>query len=101
FFNRFTEAANLPLAHDVPRPLPRTRLELKELIEDVKARTPRIPLPQLSDEDRQSLGARADSYETRLRFHYLGGDVNATPAGRGAGRTGRDETSARGGRNSR
>jgi alkylhydroperoxidase family enzyme len=69
---------------DVPRPVPVTRPAMKQLIEDVKVRTPRIPLPELTDEERAELGEQADSYESRLRFHYLQG-IND---GRGGSRTG-------------
>ena len=60
-------------ASDAPRPIPITRPEMKQLIEDVKVRTPRIPLPELTDTDREKLGESADSYESRLRYHYLNG----------------------------
>ena len=60
-------------ASDAPRPIPITRPEMKQLIEDVKVRTPRIPLPELTDADREKLGEGADSYESRLRYHYLNG----------------------------
>ena len=55
------------------RPTPLTRPELKRLLEDVKVRVPRIPLPELSDGDREKLGAQADSYESRVKYHYLNG----------------------------
>lgn len=70
-------APMLAQADDVlaePRQIPLTRDEMKEFLEDMKDRTPRIPLLELTDEDRAILGDRADSYETRLRYHY-------TPAG--------------------
>jgi alkylhydroperoxidase family enzyme len=54
-----------------PRPIPLTRPELKDLLEDLKQRKPRIPLPELSEEDREKLGNRAGSYEARLRHHYM------------------------------
>jgi hypothetical protein len=80
---------------DIPRPVPTTRPEMKRLLEDVKIRTPRIPLPELTDEEQEKLGTQADSYESRLRFHYLKGvddGRNGNPMGRtgqgGAGRTG-------------
>lgn len=57
---------------DAPRPIPLTRPEMKRLLEDVKVRKPRIPLPELTQQDRELLGERADSYESRLRYHYLG-----------------------------
>ncbi len=54
-----------------PRPIPLTRPEMKELLEDLKARKPRIPLPDLTDDEKQKLGNRADDYEYRLRYHYM------------------------------
>lgn len=68
------------------RPTPLTRPEMKRLLEDVKRRTPRIPLPELTDEDREKLGDRSDSYESRLRYHYLNGiesSRNPRPGSRG------------------
>lgn len=53
------------------RPVPLTRPEMKQLLEDMKSRPLRIPLPELTDADREALGDRADSYESRLRYHYL------------------------------
>jgi alkylhydroperoxidase family enzyme len=59
-----------------PRPVPLTRPEVKQYLEDMKDRKPRIPLPELTDEDRKKLGDRADNYEMRLRYHYMpGSDV--------------------------
>ncbi len=59
-----------------PRPTALTRPEMKQLLEDMKARKPRIPLPELTDEDKKALGERGQSYESRLRYHYMpgGGD---------------------------
>ena len=64
-----------------PRPTPLTRPEMKELIEDMKARKPRIPLPELTEEDKKKLGERGTGYESRLRYHYM-------PASEGGGRGG-------------
>ncbi len=69
---------------NVPRPLPVTRLEVKQLLEEMKTRTPRIPLPELTDADREALGERSTSYESRLRYHYSPGG-NAPGAGRTGG----------------
>jgi AhpD family alkylhydroperoxidase len=63
---------------DEPRPIPLTRPEMKRLIEDMKARKPRIPLPELSEAEKAKLGERGASYESRLRTLYL-------PAGEGFG----------------
>lgn len=54
-----------------PRPVPLTRPEMKQLLEDMKSRPNRIPLPELTEEDKANLGSRADSYESRLRYHYM------------------------------
>ncbi len=69
----------LPAEDIVPtaRPIPLTRDEMKRMLEDLKSRPIRIPLPELTDQDREVLGERAESYEARLRYHYL-------PAGEGS-----------------
>ncbi len=54
-----------------PRPIPATRAEMKELLEDMKKRPHRIPLPELTEKEKQELGERAESYESRLRYHYV------------------------------
>jgi alkylhydroperoxidase family enzyme len=54
-----------------PRPVPATRPEMKELLEAMKKRPHRIPLPELSEEEAAELGERSGSYEGRLRFHYV------------------------------
>ena len=59
------------------RPIPLTRDEMKRMLEDLKSRPIRIPLPELTDQDREALGERAENYEARLRYHYL-------PAGEGS-----------------
>lgn len=56
---------------NTPRPIPLTRPEMKQYLEDMKARKPRIPLPELTDDDKAKLGDRGNSYESRLRYHYL------------------------------
>lgn len=66
----FAGAARADDPADQPLPVPLTRPEMKQALEDLKDRTPRIPLPELTAEDRAELGDRADSYETRLRYHY-------------------------------
>jgi hypothetical protein len=54
-----------------PLPVPLTRPELKQALEDLKARQPRIPLPELTPEEKEKLGERGASYEGRLRYHYM------------------------------
>jgi hypothetical protein len=55
----------------LPLPVPLTRPEMKQALEDLKERKPRIPLPLLSAEEKQQLGERGLNYEGRLRYHYL------------------------------
>jgi alkylhydroperoxidase family enzyme len=64
-----------------PRPVPLTRPEVKQYLEDMKSRKPRIPLPELTEEEKAKLGERGAGYEARLRYHYM-------PAGEGGGRGG-------------
>lgn len=54
-----------------PRPIPATRTEMKELLEDMKKRPYRIPLPELTEKEKQELGERSTNYEARLRFNYI------------------------------
>ena len=56
---------------DTPPPTPLTRPDMKQMLEDVKARKPRIPLPELTEAEKEKLGDRGTSYESRLRYHYL------------------------------
>ena len=56
---------------ETARPIPATRPEMKLLLEDMKSRPTRIPLPDLTDEEREKLDERAEDYEARLRYHYL------------------------------
>jgi hypothetical protein len=74
-----------------PRPIPLTRPEMKQLIEDMKVRKPRIPLPELTEEEKAQLGERGGGYEGRLRLHYMprgeargGGGAGPGAAGRAA-----------------
>jgi hypothetical protein len=88
---------------DDPRPVPLTRPEMKQFLEDMKGRKPRIPLPELTEDEKARLVEREIGYENRLRTLYLpegwgfgGGGANratgtaATPktaqAGGGLGR---------------
>lgn len=83
-------AVSTPLAWAVdsanaPRPIPLTRPEMKEFLEDMKGRTQRIPLPELTDADRDKLGERSGSYESRLRYHYMPPAEGQGPGGQGRG----------------
>jgi alkylhydroperoxidase family enzyme len=72
----------------LPRPVPVTRPEMKHLLEDLKNRPQRIPLPELTDKDREALGDRANSYEARLRYHYMPANEGSVFGGGGRGRGG-------------
>lgn len=58
---------------------------MKQSLEDMKDRKPRIPLPELTAEEKEKLGERGQSYESRLRYHYLGGGEGRRGAGGGGG----------------
>lgn len=69
--NKFADVrANAP---DEPRDTPITRPAMKQYIEDLKNRTPRIPLPELTEEEKkkQLEDPRAGGYEGRLRSLFL------------------------------
>ncbi|MEK6258306.1 MAG: hypothetical protein AABP62_06760 [Planctomycetota bacterium] len=88
-----------------PRPIPLTRPEMKEYLEDMKGRTLRIPLPELTDADKEKLGERGGGYEGLLRYHYMsqgdgqrgtgapGGQGRGEGRGAGGGGFGRDNDS--------
>ncbi len=67
-------SAALAVAADsgnAPLPVPLTRPVMKQALEDMKGRKERIPLPELTDADKEKLGERSTSYESRLRYHYM------------------------------
>lgn len=63
-----------PHRSDAPRATPITREAMKQYLEDLKDRTPRLPLPPLTEEETKK-GAedpRALGYESRIRSLYIG-----------------------------
>ncbi|MFO0011806.1 MAG: hypothetical protein ACK553_03615 [Planctomycetota bacterium] len=60
-------------AADEPRATPITRSVMKQYLEDLKQRVPRIPLPEISEEEKKAAleDPRAGTYEGRLRKLYL------------------------------
>lgn len=82
---------NLALADEpvtLPRKVPTTRPEMKQMLEDLKKRPLRIPLPELTEKDREELGDRANSYESRLRYHYMPASEGSVFGGGNRNRTG-------------
>ncbi len=75
-------AADPPVT-SAPRPIPLTRPEMKRDIEAMKDRKPRIPLPELTEDEKTKLGERGTGYESRLRFHYM--PAGSTGGGGGGG----------------
>ncbi len=75
-----------------PRPIPLTRPDMKFLLEDMKARKPRIPLPEMTAEEKEKLGERGGGYEARLRALYMPeGSANAFGFGRPGASGGKSE----------
>jgi AhpD family alkylhydroperoxidase len=85
------QAGEVADSSDAPRPVPLTRPEMKQYLEDMKARRPRIPLPELTAEEQERLGPRGGSYESRLRALYMNGERDrsrsATTGGSGGSGT--------------
>jgi hypothetical protein len=72
---------NLPTS--APRPTPVTRPEMKEYLEQMKVRRLRIPLPELTDAEKEKLGGRGGGYESRLRAVYMPGGGDGKGGGGG------------------
>jgi hypothetical protein len=73
-----------------PRPIPLTRPTMKKYLEDMKERKPRIPLPELTEEEKAANPDRSRIYESRLRSVYMPGLGD----GRGGSAPGRAQTDA-------
>ena len=70
----FCMLASATLAADgsaEPKPVPRTRPEMKEALEALKHRQPRLPLPPLTAEERARYGDRPVVSNGRARALYL------------------------------
>ena len=70
-----------------PLPVPRTRPEMKQRLEELKSRVPRIPLPTDVEPVPDPSSARANDYETRLKRHYLDGEESPWRGAHTRGRT--------------
>lgn len=72
-------------AGDAPKPIPRARPEIKQRLEELKYRQPRLPLPELTDAERATNDLRVIVNNGRARQYYLpaswiGGDRTFDPA---------------------
>jgi len=74
-------------AVNTARPVPLTRPEIKQLLEDMKQRPLRIPLPEMTEADKAALGERSTNYEALLRYYYLPPGEPATYGGFGGSRS--------------
>lgn len=63
--------ANEPGESREPNRVPLTRPDMKQALESLKLRKPRVPAPLLTQEEREKLGDSANSLEAALRLRYL------------------------------
>jgi hypothetical protein len=66
-----------------PRPIPATRQEMKKALENLKKAQPRLPLPPLSDAEKESAGTRPLVNNARMRQLYLPAELRSTDFQRG------------------
>jgi AhpD family alkylhydroperoxidase len=74
------------LAEDVagPKPIPPTRPEAKQALDNLKSRTPRLPLPEPTDEEREQAESRSSFglvNNGRMRALYLPNDLTGRNSG--------------------
>src|SRR5262245_29218370 len=70
-----------PVRADEPKAVPETRPEIKKALEALKKREARLPLPPLSDEEKQ--GKRSSANNGRMRALYLPAELRGGDFGRG------------------
>lgn len=70
--------ANEPEESQKPNRVPLTRPDMKQALEVLKLRTPRVPAPMLTKEEREKLGDRVNSLESALRLRYLSHEYQGT-----------------------
>jgi len=58
-------------ASDTPKPIPVARPEIKQRLEELKHRQPRLPLPELTEEERAGGEIRSIVNNGRARQYYL------------------------------
>lgn len=63
-------ATVVPVLGDEP-PVPKDRTSLKRFLAGERARTPRLPLPKLTDEESEKLGRYARFGNLQMRYAYL------------------------------
>jgi hypothetical protein len=67
------------------RSVPLTRPELKKALEALKEATPRVPPPELTEEERAKLSDRTPTPEARIRARYLPPEYTGSAGGGGGG----------------
>src|SRR5262245_46492557 len=80
-------AALSPAAADgpgTPRPVPLTRPDVTQALEDLKKASPRLPLPPLTEEQRREWGDRPVVNNALARFLYLPPELRGGDFVRGA-----------------
>src|SRR5579859_3816376 len=63
--------ADEPAASQAPNRIPLTRPDMKQALESLKSRNPRVPAPILTTAELEKLGDRSQSLEAALRLRYL------------------------------
>lgn len=72
---------------DLPKPIPQTRPEVKQALEALKQRQPRLPLPPLTEAERENAGDRPLVNNGRMSAHYLPASWRQARGGRDSGMT--------------
>lgn len=72
---------------DLPKPIPQTRPAVKQALEALKQRQPRLPLPALAEAERQDAGDRPLVNNGRMAAHYLPASWRQARGSRDSGMT--------------
>lgn len=74
-------------ASKTPNAIPQTRPAIKQALEALKERQPRLPLPPITDEERKAAGDRPLVNNGRMAAYYLPTSWRPGPAPRGASKS--------------
>src|SRR5262245_36796572 len=70
-----------------PKTVPETRPDIKKALEELKKQKARLPLPPLTDEEKEKAGKRSIANNGRMRALYLPAELRG-----GGGEFGRGKT---------